>query len=62
MFYARGILGQYILVIPDEKIILVRLGNERGEKLPTNHYTDLMAYVDGVIDRFCAPTDTIPSP
>jgi CubicO group peptidase (beta-lactamase class C family) len=53
IFYARGILGQYILVIPDEKLILVRLGNQRGEKLPTGHYTDLIAYVDGVLNTFC---------
>lgn len=53
IFYARGILGQYIVVIPDERLIMVRLGNQRGEKLPSNHYTDLMAYVDGVLDSFC---------
>lgn len=53
MFYARGILGQYILVIPDERLIMVRLGNKRGDKLPGNHYTDLMTYVDGVLDTFC---------
>jgi len=53
IFYARGILGQYILVIPDEKLIMVRLGNQRGEKLPNSHYTDLITYVDGVLDTFC---------
>lgn len=26
IFYARGILGQYIIVIPSKKIIIVRLG------------------------------------
>ncbi|HNS12377.1 MAG TPA: serine hydrolase [Bacteroidia bacterium] len=57
IFYARGILGQYILVIPDEKLIMVRLGNQRGEKLPTNHYTDLITYVDGVLDTFCESKD-----
>ena len=46
VYYARGILGQYIAIVPDMKIIVVRLGHERGEK-DGNHYTDLMRYLDG---------------
>jgi CubicO group peptidase (beta-lactamase class C family) len=30
IFYARGILGQYVIVIPDMKIIIVRLGEKRS--------------------------------
>jgi CubicO group peptidase (beta-lactamase class C family) len=52
VFYARGILGQYIIVIPDEKIIIVRLGKLRGEKTSDNQYTDMMAYTDGVLKVF----------
>ena len=59
IFYARGILGQYVLVIPDQQLIMVRLGNQRGEKLPNNHYTDLIAYVDGVLDGFCQVPDSL---
>jgi CubicO group peptidase (beta-lactamase class C family) len=32
VFYARGILGQYIIVIPSKKIVLVRLGHKRSEQ------------------------------
>ena len=32
IFYARGILGQYIIVIPEKNIVIVRLGKSRGEK------------------------------
>jgi CubicO group peptidase (beta-lactamase class C family) len=32
VFYARGILGQYIIVIPSRKTVLVRLGKKRSEK------------------------------
>ncbi len=30
IFYARGILGQYILVIPEKNMVIVRLGEEPG--------------------------------
>jgi CubicO group peptidase (beta-lactamase class C family) len=32
VFYARGILGQYVIVIPSRKIIIVRLGHKRSGK------------------------------
>jgi CubicO group peptidase (beta-lactamase class C family) len=49
VFYARGILGQYIAVIPDMKIVMVRLGKQRGEKRSDNHLTDFVTYIDEVI-------------
>lgn len=32
IFYARGILGQYIIVIPSKRTVLVRLGKKRSEE------------------------------
>jgi CubicO group peptidase (beta-lactamase class C family) len=32
IFYARGILGQYVIVIPSKKMILVRLGKKRSQE------------------------------
>jgi CubicO group peptidase (beta-lactamase class C family) len=32
IFYARGILGQYIIVIPSKKTVIVRLGKKRSEQ------------------------------
>lgn len=33
IFYARGILGQYIICIPSKKMVIVRLGEKRDEKI-----------------------------
>jgi CubicO group peptidase (beta-lactamase class C family) len=52
IFYARGIYGQYIIVIPDERIVIVRLGKQRSEKTAGNHYTDMIAYTEGVLRAF----------
>ncbi len=32
VFYARGILGQYVMVMPEKKAVIVRLGHKRDEK------------------------------
>jgi CubicO group peptidase (beta-lactamase class C family) len=52
IFYARGILGQYIIVIPDQNIIFVRLGHKRGEKDADGQLLDLPVYIREVISLF----------
>lgn len=52
IFYARGILGQYVIVIPDERIIFVRLGHKRGEKDADGQLLDLPVYIDEVLSLF----------
>jgi CubicO group peptidase (beta-lactamase class C family) len=49
VYYARGILGQYIIVIPDIDMVVVRLGKKRGEKLPGNRYSDMITYTTGAL-------------
>lgn len=45
IFYARGILGQYIIVIPSKQVVIVRLGKKRGEKAG-NHYKEVFDIID----------------
>lgn len=47
IFYARGILGQYIIVIPEKNLIIVRLGKQREEKVG-EHPGEIMDMIDGV--------------
>ncbi|WP_162054988.1 serine hydrolase domain-containing protein [Pontibacter pamirensis] len=47
VFYARGILGQYIIVIPEKDLVIVRLGKERDEVVD-NHPNDVRVIIDAV--------------
>jgi CubicO group peptidase (beta-lactamase class C family) len=45
VFYARGILGQYIIIIPSKRIVIVRLGHQRSGK----RVNELLKEVDALI-------------
>lgn len=38
--YMRGILGQYVFVIPEHNAVIVRLGEKRSETRTSQHYPD----------------------
>ncbi|MFD0977171.1 serine hydrolase domain-containing protein [Salinimicrobium gaetbulicola] len=47
IFYMRGILGQYVIVIPEDDLIIVRLGEEKyPKKEDQEHSDDFYVYID----------------
>lgn len=44
--YARGILGQYIVVVPAKNLVLIRLGHERDKTRNVKTPSDLFVYLD----------------
>jgi CubicO group peptidase (beta-lactamase class C family) len=52
IFYARGILGQYIICIPDQKMVVVRLGGKREKRKGNDHPLDLYYYIDAAIEMY----------
>jgi CubicO group peptidase (beta-lactamase class C family) len=53
IFYARGLLAQYILCIPDKKMVIVRLGNKKEKILPgQDHSIDVFYYIDAALEMY----------
>ncbi|MEO6903171.1 MAG: serine hydrolase [Bacteroidia bacterium] len=52
IFYARGILGQYIICIPDQKLVIVRLGRKREKSNDDDHPQDLFYYIDAALEMY----------
>jgi len=50
--FARGILGQYIFVIPDKNAVIVRLGHKRSDKRTYNSEMpdDIYLYLDAAME------------
>lgn len=47
LFYLRGHLGQFVIVIPEDNLIIVRLGKKKGLQTKTDpHSNDLYVYID----------------
>ena len=47
LFYMRGHLGQYVIVIPEDQLIIVRLGNKEHKGTIENpHSKDLFVYLE----------------
>ena len=46
IYYARGIQGQYIFVIPADNMVVVRLGHQRSKVKVGQHPNDIFVYLD----------------
>ena len=44
--YMRGILGQYVFVIPEENAVVVRLGHKRSTEYKNHHPLDTYLYLE----------------
>ena len=50
-FMMRGHLGQYVIVIPEEDLIIVRLGHLKDKKIENEYFTkDIFVYIDAGIE------------
>jgi CubicO group peptidase (beta-lactamase class C family) len=52
VFYMRGILGQYVWVIPSRDLIVVRLGHQRSPVKRAGHPQDVYTYIEGILEMF----------
>jgi CubicO group peptidase (beta-lactamase class C family) len=46
VFYARGILGQYVIVIPSKNMVIVRLGHKRADNFVNGAPKEVGALID----------------
>ncbi len=47
IFYMRGHLGQFVIIIPQDDLIIVRLGHKKGKQTQNDpHSDDLYVYID----------------
>ena len=46
IFAMRGILGQYVIVIPEDDLIIVRLGHQRDERNGKSFSSDFYIFVE----------------
>lgn len=46
IYFFRGILGQYTIMIPEKKLVIVRLGHERSKEFINGNPSDFYTYID----------------
>lgn len=51
-YYYRGILGQYIIVLPEYEAVIVRLGHHAGAKDGADHPSEVQVFIEEVTRDF----------
>lgn len=51
VFYQRGILGQYVIVIPEHHLVIARLGHKRIDPVK-NHPKDFLIIVEEILKQY----------
>lgn len=46
IYYARGLAGQYIFIVPEKNMVIVRLGHERSKERINNLPSDIYKWID----------------
>jgi CubicO group peptidase (beta-lactamase class C family) len=52
IYYSRGIWGQYVICIPENNMIIVRLGRKFGPNLPDGHHEDFYQFIDAALEMY----------
>ena len=52
IYYARGLWGQYVICIPENNMIVVRLGRKFGELREDGHHDDFYQYIDAALKMY----------
>ena len=52
IFYARGLLGQYVICIPEKNMIVIRLGKKFGNYLGDGHHDDFYSFIDAALEMY----------
>ena len=52
IYYTRGLWGQYVICIPEKKMIIVRLGRKHRALLENGHYDDFFEFIDAALEMF----------
>ena len=45
VYYCQGFHGEYVVVVPQERLVMVRTGMKWEEKNPEGHPRDVMDYI-----------------